>query len=178
MTVREFLDAFGRCTSEGWLTWEEAALLVAAASETRGTLVEFGSYMGRSAMLLAQLGRPLVCVDPWGDDCNDSMSGDAVLRQFTVNVARLGLPEGSVAWRRCRVEDWRPMAAGFVYCDGDHSREGTLAQIDKALACQPQAVAIHDIDERGGGAVVREAALERLGPWDERAGRLCVWRLS
>ncbi len=173
MTTREFLDAFQHCTSHGWLDWEEALLLVTWAETTRGALVEIGSYQGRSAVLLAHLGRPLYCVDPWDDLFHSDLSGEEIFRRFRENTA--GYP--NVIPVRSRVEDWSALPAGCVYCDGDHSYDGTVWQIRRALQCQPQVIALHDVSNEGGGREVQRAALGMLGPWTEKCGKLAVWQL-
>lgn len=173
MTLRQFRDALGRATGDGWLTTDEALLLACAANLTAGPLVEVGSYMGRSAMVLAASGRRLYCVDPWADGFSDSLSGQEIYRRFLANIAKV--PGADVAPVRCRVEDWPGVPAEFVYLDGDHTYAGTLAQLDAAARCGAKVVAVHDVDERGGGAEVLRACLERLGPTAERTGRLAVW---
>lgn len=172
----DFDVAFERCTSHGWLTKPEAELLVRAAQDTSGDIVEVGCYQGRSAMLLAQLGRTLHCVDPW-DDSND-MKGDAVLAKFLENMNRIRPHRLTYQIYPYRVEDWTPVPAGFVYLDGDHTYKGTKAQVLKALECRPQAIAAHDVNDSGGGLEVKEAMLETLGPWNERVERLAIWRLG
>lgn len=201
MTLREFLTAFDRCTSAGWLDGEEALLLTATAEETSGPLVEFGSYQGRSAMLLAQLTEEVVCslpfgrgaeryriprvlhcVDPWADGFHSTLSGDEIYRLFLGHLVELPNRGRNVVVHRRRVEDWDPrglaglnVPAGLVYCDGDHRYAGTKAQLAKALACYPQAIAAHDVNDAGEGLEVKRACLEVLGPWRERRGKLAVW---
>jgi hypothetical protein len=183
ITLRQFIDAFGRCTSHGWLTCEEALLLVSWAELTKGPLVEIGSYQGRSAMLLAQLPadegglvhRLLYCIDPWDDAFSTDLNGDAIFSRFKANVA--SIPSAVVLPIRTRVEDWQPIPVEFVYLDGDHSPNGTRAQVKKALGCDPKVIAIHDVNDSGGGVQVQRAAVELLGPWKERLGSLAVWSL-
>lgn len=170
MTTREFIDAFSRVTSHGWLTWEEGLLLVDYAERTRGPIVEVGSYMGRSAMLLGSLGRRLYCVDPWDNAFSSDYPGDEVLRRFKENVRGL-----DVIPVRCRVEDWEPVPAEFVYLDGDHAYSGSFAQAKQALRCRPVYVAAHDVGDSGGGLDVRRAMVEVFGTPRERLGRLAVW---
>lgn len=190
MTTREFLDAFNRCTSHGWLTCEEALLLVTYAECTEGPIVEIGSYMGRSATLLGQLKGPpavmvsdglfkkitprvLYCIDPWDSKFSSDQPAEYYFERFTENTAGL-----NVIPVRMRVEDWEPIPAGFVYLDGDHSYRGTVAQVEKALACTPAYIAVHDVNDHGAGSEVKRAATEILGPWKERLDKLAVWEVS
>jgi len=170
MNLREFIDKFQRCTSHGWLDWDEAILLVAYAELTEGPIVEVGSYFGRSAMLLGQLGRRVYCVDPWDDFFSTDMKGEQIYQRFLANTKGL-----DVVPVRTKVELWQPVLAEFVYLDGDHSYQGTVNQIRAAKACRPRYVAIHDVAEDGGGAQVRKAAVDTLGMWKERNGKLAVW---
>ncbi len=179
MTLLEYIKAYDIITSHGWLHFDEGALLIGVADKTEGSIVEVGCYQGRSAMLLAQLERPLHCVDPWDDSFSTDYKGDRVLELFLSNMKGLAVKMGprfpSVIVAREKVEDWKPVEAGFVYLDGDHTYKGTKAQIEKALACHPQAIAIHDCNDRGEGANVKRAALELLGPYCQRMGAMAVW---
>lgn len=177
MTVTEFRRVFADLP-QGWLTEIEALLLVDWAGRTTGLIVEIGSYYGRSTALLASLpGQRIVqVVDPWAD-CGDfkygpGVTGDEVYNSFLMTCNFL-----PVIATRCRVEEWNPCPAGFVYCDGDHTYAGTRTQIEKALACNPMIIAAHDVNDTGGGVDVKRACLELLGPWTERVERLAVWDL-
>lgn len=187
MTIKDFLIKFNRCTAQGWLTQEEALLLVNYAEKTEGPMVEVGSYFGRSAMLLAQLEdtefisgsthRRLLCIDPWDDQFSTDHNGDWIFKAFQENVQRLNkLVPIDVVPLRMRIEDWTPdRSYEFVYLDGSHTYLGTRSQIEKALLCTPKIIAIHDVNDSGEGAEVKRASLEMLGPWKERMGRLAVW---
>lgn len=48
----------------------------------------------------------------------------------------------SVTLFRQRIEDWEPKDVGLAYIDGDHTYEGTRAQIAKSLDCWPSAILI------------------------------------
>ena len=70
----------------GWMQRNEAWLLWHAAMDTpeRGTIVEIGSWRGRSTTLFAETGRNVVAVDPliagWGVNGNN-MEIDATARE-------------------------------------------------------------------------------------------------
>ncbi len=176
MTLNEFRNAFNAATSHGWLTLDEALILVSYVERTSGTIVEVGSYHGRSAMILACLNRKLVCIDPWADGFANT-TGDENFQSFLSNIDSTGM-SGCVTSIRSKIEDCKPIQAGFVYLDGDHTYPGTLAQIKWALQCKPQVIGIHDVNDTGGGKLIREAALELLGDWKEREGRLAIWELG
>jgi hypothetical protein len=112
-------------------------------------------------------------VDPF-DGFAGGMSGDEVERRWRENLKSRGL---SAELFRQRAEDWEPRPVGFAYLDGDHSYEGTASQIRLATACGAAAVAVHDVNDTGGGVEVRDACLALLGRWHSRVERLAVWEL-
>lgn len=170
MLLRNFIDKFKRCPRAGWLDWDEAALLAAYAELTQGPIVEVGSYRGRSAVLLSQATssshlRTVYCVDPWEDKAD--------LEAFLENTQ-----DYSIMPLQTRVEKWVPIPAEFVFLDGDHTYQGTLSQVEKAILCQPRIIAAHDVAETDEGREVKRAVLDMLGEWDEISGKLAVWCLD
>lgn len=178
MNELKFQRAYDVITSHGWLTQEEAKFLIDTAEKTSGDIVEVGCYMGRSAMLLAHLGRPLHCIDPWDNNFSSDYTGDEIFKRFNENILSLGALGFLVKPYRMRVEDWPPVPAGFVYLDGDHTRAGTEAQISTAFLCGSDYIAIHDIADGGDGLVIKQVATEMLGHDFELVGRLGVWRVN
>lgn len=173
MDSKTFEEVFASLPSDGWLSKEEARLLLSTAEKTSGPILEVGSYMGRSTCLLARLRRLIYAVDPWDDTFNTEKKGEETFHRFCENVAAL---EGAQVWPfRTRVEDWPHRNVGFAYLDGDHTYQGTVKQIEKALLCSPSAIAIHDVNDSGDGLDIKRAALQLLGPWTERKERLAVW---
>ncbi len=174
----KFCMAFDRTTPDGWLTREEAWLLWLTALRTDGPLVEFGTYQGRSALVLLGLGRPLTCVDPWDDAFHTELKGEEIFQKFMINLYTRATQEerNLVTLGPVKVERWEPTPAGFVYCDGDHTYEGTLAQLRKAAECKPQAIAVHDYAGSGGGAEVLRACIDwfRRKP-DTKVQTMAVW---
>lgn len=165
---------------EGWLDREEAELLALAAFSTWGNVVEFGTHLGRSAVLLAacrvrSLASRIWCVDPWGEFKDSDILGEERYRRFLklASSTRALLPV------RQRVEDFKPVAAGLVYCDGDHSFSGTNSQLEKAKACKPELIAVHDVFLTEESKEVRRACDHVFGRGpDWRAGKLGVWRMA
>lgn len=76
-----------------------------------------------------------------------------------------------------KIDDWTPRPVGLAYLDGDHTYEGTLRQLAAAKACQAKIIAIHDVNDSGGGQTIRDAALKAIGPWNERVERLAWWEV-
>lgn len=170
MTFDELYDSL----PNGWLSRDEAELLWSAVNKTSGIILEVGCYEGRSTVLLASTYRRVVCVDPFEGFSDHDPSGMNTYNAWLHNVYD-GRRLYNVMLYGSRIETWEPQPMGFCYLDGDHSYKGTYDQIMKALACQPQAIAIHDVNDNGGGVEVKRAALELLGPWTERVERLAVW---
>lgn len=171
MTAEEFRTAFDRCTSHGWLTEDEAKLLVASAERTSGPMVEVGCYMGRSAMLLSALGRMLHCVDPWDDNFSSDYSGEHILSTFLQNMA--SVPNAVFQVHRMKVERMEPVPAEFVYLDGDHTESGTRNQVKFALKCGAEIIAAHDFES----PPIKRACEDELGKPTAVVGRLAVWEL-
>lgn len=155
----------------GWLTDEEAILLFKYAEVCQGDILEVGCYKGRSTVVLAQTGRKIFSVDPFKNFAKADMSGKEIERCFRENTAHLSSIELFVG----SIEDWQTRSVGFAYLDGDHTYQGTISQIRIAKACSPQFIALHDVNDKGGGLQVKKACLELLGDWLERVGRLAVF---
>jgi hypothetical protein len=118
---------------EGWLTDAQAARLrERAAAAGAGTIVEIGSFRGRSTVVLARAAAPgasIVAIDPHaGSDRGpqeigaDPARGDADHEAFTANLAQAGVSD--------RVRHVRKMSAealddvdgplAMLYVDGAH----------------------------------------------------------
>lgn len=158
--------------SHGWLTEEEATLLYKYAAVCKGPILEVGSYYGRSTVLLSRLGRPVYAVDPFENFAKSDPSGNQIELEFLKNTIGLS----NITLFRQRIENWSIEPAGFAYLDGDHTYQGTINQINKALLCRPTYIAAHDVNDSGGGLQVKKACLELLGNWLERVGRLAVFQ--
>jgi Methyltransferase domain len=98
-----FDDAWARARDvEGWLTEAQARRLFAAAAAVApgGSVVEIGSFRGRSAIVLAGAGVDVVCIDPHaGSDrgpqeiAADADRGAADARAFAENLERAGVAD-------------------------------------------------------------------------------------
>jgi hypothetical protein len=171
-----FERVFETLPAKGWLSYEEAQLLYLTAKRTEGPILEVGCYHGRSTALLASLNRPLFAVDPFAGFDSDDPTGQDTVRAFLSNLSERGIH--NVQLFRDKIENWTTRQVGFAYLDGEHTYRGTLAQIDKALACGPAMLALHDVNDSGEGLEVKKAAVERLGPWVERIERMAVWDIE
>lgn len=175
--ITTFEEVYETLPGDGWLTRSEAELLWNSALGCLGPILEVGCYKGRSTCLLAALGRPVYAVDPF-DGFTEDHTGDEIFKAFMTNLSSRHLH--NVLLSRKSVEEWyapEGVTIRFAYLDGDHTRQGTLNQISKALHAGARVIAIHDVNDSGGGLQVKEAALKLLGPWKERVERLAVWDL-
>jgi predicted O-methyltransferase YrrM len=126
-------EAPASAAPEGWLTDAQAERLRSrAAAAGAGTIVEIGSFRGRSTVVLARAAAPgasVVAIDPHaGSDRGpqeigaDTVRGDADHEAFTANLAAAGVAE--------RVRHVRKPSAGahgdvegplaMLYVDGAH----------------------------------------------------------
>jgi hypothetical protein len=171
-----FNEIYETLPGTGWLTREEAELLWRYTGIAQGTILEVGCYHGRSTVLLASHGYEVYAVDPFSGFSTEDPSGEKTHRAFLENLKERKLR--NVTLFAGPIEEWEPMPVALAYLDGDHSYEGTLRQIDKALLCHPKYIAIHDVNDSGGGLEVKRAASRKLGAWKERRGRLAIWKMK
>lgn len=172
--IKTFEDAFSGVPSHGWLTVDEAHLLYRTAQKTSGPILEVGCYYGRSTVLLAGLGRVIHAVDPFLGFSNKDPSGDVAKKSFLKNTE--AFPD--VVLHKKDIRCWKPRPCGFAYLDGDHTYTGTVSQIKVALKCDPSWIAVHDVNDKGGGLEVKRACVELLGQWTERENRLAVFKVA
>lgn len=173
--MRSFDECYAQLPGVGWLSRAEARVLWDNAVNEEGPILEVGCYHGRSTVLLAEFGRPVWAVDPFLNFSTEDPEGKKTKLAFYSNLVDRGIQ--NVACFEKRVEDWEPLGkVGIAYLDGDHTYRGTVEQINKALACDPDVILIHDVNDSGDGMMVKQAALIRLGAWQERVERIAVWR--
>lgn len=121
---------------DGWMSEKELTWLAHTASECL-TIVEFGSFMGRSTRALAD-NSPDDCkiyaVDPWTGFYNNVIPpiSTFVMPQFIDNL-RDHIESGKVIIRRMYSDSFSlDIKVDMVFIDGDHSYEGVVHDINKA----------------------------------------------
>lgn len=116
----------------GWYNARDLAELTRlaqlAAAGVIGVAVEFGSYQGRSSVAInGNVGRPLVCIDPWPDEED--------YEAFLAHTAGHDLSHHRTGWR-----EWHTSVApygipvAFCHVDALHTREEVA---DTITAIQP-----------------------------------------
>lgn len=164
---------------EGWYVAHEGKLLydLAAAVPEGRSIVEVGSWHGRSAAVLASVGRPVILVDPMsaynGPTCASREDIDA--------LARFVAAHDNVRWKRCRTGDLcaEMYRVGMVHVDGDHAWPHPLLDylhLEPGLA--PDAVAAFHDAHADKGPMLAVRALEAAGKLERlaRAGGLLALR--
>lgn len=150
-----FEQALAMTPGNGWLTHDEARLLWDTAKDSAGDILEIGSYLGKSTILLACLGRQVHAVDPFSNFDTLDMVGDNIYERLVTNLHNRNLHD--VIIYRQKIEDWLPVKVGFAYLDGDHTYEGTMSQIKVAKAAGAMTMCLHDYENAGGGREVVRA---------------------
>jgi Methyltransferase domain len=117
---------------EGWLTDAQAARLRARATAAEGTIVEIGSFRGRSTIVLAlaaPAGTDLVAIDPHaGSDRGpqeygaDAGRGDADYDAFHANLVAAGVGDRVRHVRRASADALGDVdgTLSLLYVDGAH----------------------------------------------------------
>lgn len=164
----------------GWLQEDEAELLWREAENSSGTALEIGTYLGRSAVLIARaIGptRQLICVDPFLQDFDDvkTLPADEIFENALRNLSAYN----NVSIVREYEEDYRrhfedPL--GLLYLDGDHSYGGTLGAIQRWAPLCHGPILLHDYglcpSFEGVKRAVRDYGLKVV----QQAGSLAVCR--
>ena len=158
----------------GWLTQGEAEFLSEIASLAYGPILEVGCFRGRSTVILASFGRPVYSVDPFSNFAKADLSGSTIEAEFLENTKHLP----NVHLFKMKIEEWAPKPCGLCYLDGDHTYTGTINQIKIALQCGPNIIAVHDVNDKGGGLQVKNACLGLLGHWKRRVERIAKFRIK
>lgn len=158
---------------EGYLQPREGEALYALALTVPAeqTIVELGTYKGRSAICLAQSGRRVVCVDhfegerlrPLPGVHADHIAGEYE-RELHANLAAW-VPEADVRVEVARTSDRGVVRAvralgpiGMVFVDGDHSLASCRADVEAwAPVIEPGGLLVfHDSLMQGPATVIAE----------------------
>lgn len=180
---------------EGWMTPAQGRRLhgCAALVPPAGTIVEIGSFRGRSAIVLALAapdGTRIVCIDPHaGSDrgpqeiAADAALGDADTAAFTANLAAAGVA-GRVTHVRAFSDAPEAFAAvdapvDLLYVDGAHRYGPALADLRDwgARVAPGGTMLVHDTFSSVGVtlATLRQLAVAADWAYAGRDGSLARW---
>ena len=171
---------------EGWLTDEEAELLIAASrravtEHTVPTIVEIGSYCGKSTIVLASAARTtnararVYAVDPHQgvvgaeDDFDGLYAGPSTFERFQRNIAAAGVSEMIEPIRLHSFEvPWHSSIA-FLFIDGLHGYSNVsrdFFHFERHLV-DGGYVAFHDCDDTYPGVRTFVEGLVGSGCYEE-----------
>lgn len=124
----------------GWMSEEELSFLAEVAEKSK-TIIEVGSYRGRSARAMADNSPDdciIHCVDPWNFQIfwNTGNIQTVDHNDFGVFYMNLNdhLKSGKVKFHATNWENYYPdYQADFIFIDGDHTYDAATFDIGKAL---------------------------------------------
>jgi hypothetical protein len=124
----------------GWMSEKELTWLASSAKDCK-TIVEFGSFHGRSTRALADNTDGVVyAVDPWnGFYPQEDGSDFKVVNTFVLPIFRKNLADHIATGRVIPVRKFStsftlPFKVDMVFIDGDHTYRYFVRDIDKAIS--------------------------------------------
>ncbi|HEY0643749.1 MAG TPA: class I SAM-dependent methyltransferase [Nocardioides sp.] len=130
MPTRSFDQAWSLARDiDGWLTEDQARALYEHAALADGGVVEIGSHLGRSTVVLGSAAERVIAIDPFPADWRYGTPDTA--ERFRRNLIAAGV-EGSVTLRQQHSADalasWdEPI--GLLYVDGKHDVASCLRDL-------------------------------------------------
>lgn len=162
----------------GWMSSSELLWLRETAS-VMNSVVEIGSLHGRSAYaLLTGCEGPVVCIDPWDDEYDQS---------YTSFIRSCGHFDNLQAWSGTSIEAaarWKREARAqtdMTFIDGAHTYESVMADIALWLPLTAKCICGHDYIEGepkgfpGVHKAVTEVFGDRVRVAKHEAGPTSIW---
>lgn len=164
-TLRQIQDAVHHV--DGWLTDRELSFLalLAACPTTQGTVLEIGSYRGRSTIVLALANRltddrRIVAVDPLPDEgplARDESGKWTARALLTANLRQAGV-EADVEFHPMCSHELAPRwtePLRLLWIDGDHRYASTKQDFDLFVPylADGAILAMHDVLSRYDGCI-------------------------
>ena len=169
-------------TVDGWLTEAQARDLYDAASAVApGRVVEIGSHLGRSTIVLAAAGASVTAIDPFPDDWRYGRPDTE--ERFRSHLADAGVDANvdlRVATSRSVREGWTD-GVRLVYVDGKHDVWSCLDDLRwSSFLRTGDTVLVHDAFSSVGVtlAVLRDAATTRRHRYLGRTGSLARFEVT
>ena len=169
-------------TVDGWLTEAQARVLYDAASAVApGRVVEIGSHLGRSTVVLAAAGASVTAVDPFPDDWRYGRPDTE--QRFRTHLAAAGVE----SWVDVRVATSSEVRAGWsepvrlVYVDGKHDLWSCRDDLRwSAFLGEGDVVLVHDAFSSLGVtlAVLRDALTSDRHRYVGRTGSLARFEVA
>lgn len=179
MTARAFDEAWARArTIDGWLTVDQGRVLHAEAWAAGGTVVEIGSHLGRSTVVLGSSGARVVAIDPFPDDWR--YGGPDTASRCRDNLVRAGVADAVTLVERSSSDvlaGWSE-PVGLVYVDGKHDVVSCLQDLRWTRWLAPGGrFLVHDAFSSVGVtlAVLLVALLGRRSTYLGRTGSLALF---
>lgn len=157
----------------------ELERLTMIASRVEGIAVEFGSYAGRSACVIAPLiGRRLCCVDTWNWTAHGE-TGDTIYEAFLRNTRHLDVEAFRMDWRSwCRNSHPYGARIALAHIDADHSYPEVADSIQTLLPRMAEGGILcgHDYGWDDGSHPGVRQAVDELLP-HRHVGGVSVWSI-
>lgn len=173
-------------TVEGWFSRDEGALLYDVALESRDSIVEIGSWKGRSTCLLGWAaartpGRRVFAVDPHDGQIADGDGAAETFADFQRTIERAALLGHVVALRQRSFDvEWAGDPIGLLFVDGFHDEENVARDFGHFERHIPVGgfAAFHDAQYAYPGVLAVVQRLIKSGAWDHcaRANSLSILR--
>jgi len=130
MPAATFDAAWARARDvDGWLTEDQGRVLFEEARRSAGPVVEIGSHLGRSTIVLASSGARVVAVDPFPPDWR--YGGRETEERFRAHLAAADVADAVtvlVCTSAAALHRWSG-PVGLVYVDGKHDVRSCLRDL-------------------------------------------------
>lgn len=127
---------------DGWINEKELQFLYIKAIEMN-SIVEIGSYKGRSTVALLESGKPVIAIDHWKGSKGLVMTGKehAEFLKNTKDFKNLTVIVGESVETSKQFDK-----VDMVFIDGDHTYEGVKRDIEAWLPKTTKLICGHDYD--------------------------------
>lgn len=181
--VLDFDTAWGfASTVDGWLTEAQARTLYdAARTVAPGRVIEIGSHLGRSTVVLAASGASITAIDPFPADWRYGLSDtEQRLRAHLADAGVIGQVDVRVATSRAVRAGWTHPVR-LVYVDGKHDLWSCLDDLRWSDFLQAgDTVLVHDAFSSLGVtlAIMRDAMTTRRRRYVSRTGSMARFEIA